>query len=191
MKRTIHLGLGSNLGDRAANLEQAIAALAAAGIETVKRSSLYATEPVGFGPQNWFLNCVVEASTELMPRQLLRATQQVEHDLGHRRLVRNGPRTVDIDILFYGATVVSMPDLEIPHPRIPERRFVLIPLREIAQGLRHPTCRATIAELLAATPDRSEVRRWHPHGTGPSLPSGTDADASESTAGQNAAEENA
>jgi len=161
MKRTIYLGLGSNLGDRAANLEQAVAALAAAGVRTVKRSSLYATEPLGFGPQNWFLNCVVEGSTELMPRQLLRATQQVERGLGRRRLVRNGPRVVDIDILFYGANVVSMSDLEIPHPRIAERRFVLIPLREIAQSLRHPTLRCTIAELLAATPDRSEVRRWH------------------------------
>lgn len=164
MKRTIYLSLGSNLGDRAANLEQAMAGLAAAGVETVKRSSLYATEPLGFGPQNWFLNCAVEASTELMPRQLLRATQQVERELGRRRLVRNGPRIVDIDILFYGASAVSMPDLEIPHPRIAGRRFVLVPLREIAQGLRHPRLRCTIAELLAATPDRSEVRRWHPFG---------------------------
>jgi len=162
MKRTIYLGLGSNLGNRAANLEHALAALAAEGVETVKRSSFYVTEPIGFGPQNWFLNCVVEASTALMPRQLLRATQQVERKLGRRRLVRNGPRTVDIDILFYGGSVVSMPDLEIPHPRFVERRFVLVPLREIAQGLRHPTLRATIAELLAATQDRSEVRRWHP-----------------------------
>jgi len=174
MKRTIYLGLGSNLGDRAANLEQAVAALAAAGVRTVKRSSLYATEPLGFGPQNWFLNCVVEGSTELMPRQLLRATQQVERDLGRRRLVRNGPRVVDIDILFYGANVVSMSDLEIPHPRIAERRFVLIPLREIAQSLRHPTLRCTIAELLAATPDRSEVRRWH------ASPSSAGAGASDS-----------
>jgi len=161
MKRTIYLGLGSNLGDRAANLEHAIAALAKAGVEPVKRSSLFATEPLGFGPQNWFLNCAVEAVTELMPRQLLRATQKVEQEMGRRRLVRNGPRIVDIDILFYGGSVVRMPDLEIPHPRIAERRFVLMPLREIAPGLRHPTLRATIAELLAATLDRSEVRRWH------------------------------
>jgi len=162
MKRTVYLGLGSNLGNRAANLEQAMAGLAAAGVDVVKRSSFYATEPVGFGPQNWFLNCVVEVETELMPRQLLRSTQQVERDLGRRRLVRNGPRTVDIDILLYGANVVSMADLELPHPRIAERRFVLVPLREIAPGLRHPTLRRTIGELLAATPDHSEVRLWHP-----------------------------
>ena len=167
MKKTIYLGLGSTLGDRAAHLEQALAVLAGEGIEIVRRSSFYATEPVGFSPQQWFLNCVVEATTELMPRQLLRATQQAENELGRRRLVRNGPRTVDIDILFYGSNVVSMPDLEIPHPRIAERRFVLVPLREIAPGLRHPTLRRNIGELLAATADRSEVRRWSaPGGSG-------------------------
>jgi len=162
MKRTVHLGLGSNLGDRAANLEHALERLAAWGVEAVRRSSLYATEPVGFAPQHWFLNCVLEAETELMPRQLLRATQQVERDLGRRRLVRNGPRILDVDILLYGGSVVRMADLEIPHPRIGERRFVLIPLRELAPSLLHPTLRRTIAELLASTPDRSEVRVWHP-----------------------------
>jgi 2-amino-4-hydroxy-6-hydroxymethyldihydropteridine diphosphokinase len=191
MKRTIYLGLGSNLGDRAANLEQAIVQLASAGVETVKRSSLYATEPLGFGPQNWFLNCVVEAVTELMPRQLLRATQQVERDLGRRRLVRNGPRIVDIDILFYGANVISMPDLEIPHPRIAERRFVLIPLREIAPTLRHPTLRCTVAELLAATPDRSEVRRWHAPDAPASPATTDDASAPAAPTGHDAREQNA
>ena len=160
MNKTIYLGLGSNLGDRAEHLEQALAALSAAEIRVLRRSSLYATEPVGFAPQHWFLNCVVEAETERMPRQLLRATQQVERDLGRRRTVRNGPRTVDIDILLYASHVVSMPDLEIPHPRMAERRFVLVPLREIAPALRHPTLRRSIAELLAATSDRSEVRPW-------------------------------
>ncbi|HKO03422.1 MAG TPA: 2-amino-4-hydroxy-6-hydroxymethyldihydropteridine diphosphokinase [Candidatus Acidoferrales bacterium] len=164
MKKTVYLGLGSNRGDRAANLERAIVGLAAAGVQVVRRSSLYATEPVGFGPQQWFLNCVVEASTELMPRQLLRAAQQVERSLGRRRSVRNGPRTLDIDILLYGATTVNMPDLEIPHPRIAERRFVLVPLREIAPGVRHPTLKRTIAELLAETSDCSEVRRWRASG---------------------------
>jgi len=160
MKKTVYLGLGSNLGDRAAQLEQAIAGLATAGITPVRCSSFYATEPVGFAPQHWFLNAVVEAETELMPRQLLRATQGVERSLGRRRTVPSGPRTVDIDILLYGGTVVSMPDLEIPHPRMAERRFVLVPLREIAPTLHHPTLRRTVAELLAATSDCSEVRRW-------------------------------
>ncbi|HTQ86153.1 MAG TPA: 2-amino-4-hydroxy-6-hydroxymethyldihydropteridine diphosphokinase [Candidatus Solibacter sp.] len=176
MKRTVHLGLGSNLGDRATNLERALAALATAGVEIVRRSSFYATEPLGFSPQNWFLNCAVEAATALMPRQLLRATQKVEREMGRQRLVRNGPRTVDIDILIYGASVVRTPELEIPHPRIAERKFVLVPLREIAQGLRHPTLHATIAELLAATPDRSEVRRWHPAGAAASGQASADQD---------------
>ncbi|HMD31755.1 MAG TPA: 2-amino-4-hydroxy-6-hydroxymethyldihydropteridine diphosphokinase [Candidatus Acidoferrales bacterium] len=162
MPKTIYLGLGSNLGDRAAHIERALAALAALGIEIVRRSSFYATEPIGFAPQHWFLNCVVEGVTTFMPRQLLRATQQVERALGRRKTVRNGPRTLDIDILLYGLNVVSLPELEIPHPRIAERRFVLVPLREIAPGLRHPTLRRTIGEMLAATPDRSEVRRWNP-----------------------------
>ena len=136
MTKTVYLGLGSNLGDRAANLELAIAGLAAAGVHVVRRSSLYATEPVGSGPQHWFLNSVVEASTDLLPRQLLRATQQVERGLGRRRSLRNAPRTVDIDVLFYGASVVSLPGLEIPHPRIAERRFVLEPLAELAPEAR-------------------------------------------------------
>jgi len=93
---------------------------------------------------------------------LLRATQQVERTLGRRRGLRNAPRTLDIDILLYGANIVSLPELEIPHPRISERRFVLVPLREIAPAQRHPTLRRTIAELLAETHDRSEVRRWQP-----------------------------
>jgi 2-amino-4-hydroxy-6-hydroxymethyldihydropteridine diphosphokinase len=162
MMKTVYLGLGSNLGDRAVHLEQAIRALAAAGVHVKQRSSFYATEPVGFAPQNWFLNCVVEAATELMPRQLLRAVQQAERDLGRRRLVHDGPRTVDIDILLYGSNVIRMPDLDVPHPRMAERRFVLIPLRELAPGLRHPTLGRTIGELLAETPDRSQVRVWHP-----------------------------
>ena len=159
MRRTVYLGLGSNLGERAANLERAIAALGAAGIEIVRRSSLYATEPVGFGPQNWFLNCVLEAATELMPRQLLRSTQQVERDLGRRRMVRGGPRVVDIDILLYAGSVVRMADLEIPHPRMAERRFVLAPLAEIAPDLRHPVLNKTAAELAESTPDHSEIRK--------------------------------
>jgi 2-amino-4-hydroxy-6-hydroxymethyldihydropteridine diphosphokinase len=161
MKRTVYLGLGSNLGDRAANLERAMQALAAAGVAVKRRSLFYATEPVGFTAQNWFLNCVVEAGTELMPRQLLRAVHQVEREMGRRRLVRDGPRTADIDILLYGSNVIRMPDLEVPHPRLAERRFVLIPLHELAPGLRHPALGRTIGELLAETPDRSQVRVWH------------------------------
>ena len=159
--KTIYLSLGSNVGDRAAHLAAGIAALEAAGVRVTQRSSLYATEPVDFQTQSWFLNCVVAAETDLMPRQLLRVIREIERRLGRRRLVRRGPRTLDIDILFYGGAIVRARDLVIPHPRLPERRFVLAPLREIAPTLRHPLLGKTIAELLAELRDSSRVRRVH------------------------------
>ncbi len=162
--KTIYLSLGSNVGDRAAQIARAVEALAAAGVRVARRSALYVTEPVPAAAgrtQRWFLNCVLEAETELLPRQLLRVLQEVERSLGRKRLVRRGPRAMDIDILLYGSSVVRAPDLEVPHPRLAERRFVLVPLAKLAPGLRHPTLHKTVAELLAETPDRSQVRRWH------------------------------
>ncbi len=160
--KTVFLCLGSNVGDRQQNIALAIEAMASRGIRVGRQSSLYATEPLDLPTQSWFLNCVVEAQTALMPRQLLHALQELELELGRRRLVRRGPRVVDIDILLYGASVVRAPELEVPHPRMADRRFVLVPLREIAPALRHPTLKKTMAELLAETRDRSQVRRWHP-----------------------------
>jgi len=157
--KTVYLSLGSNVGERAAHVARAVEALGAAGVRVLRRSSLYATEPVDLRTQSWFLNCVVEAETELMPRQLLRVVQGIERALGRRRLVRRGPRTIDIDILFYGGDIIRARDLVIPHPRIAERRFVLVPLRELAPSLHHPALRKTASELLAATRDRSQVRR--------------------------------
>jgi len=161
--KTIYLSLGSNVGDRAGQIARAVEALPAAGVRVVRRSALYATQPVPTAAgrtQRWFLNCVLEAGTALPPRQLLRVLQEVERSLGRKRLVRRGPRAIDIDILLYGSSVVRTPDLEVPHPRLAERRFVLVPLAELAPGLHHPTLRKTVAELLAETPDRSQVRRW-------------------------------
>ena len=156
---TAYLSVGSNLADRAANIERALALLKGAGVRIVRRSSLYKTEPVEFVSQGWFLNLAAEVETTLMPRQLLRATRRIEQEMGRRRIVRAGPRVLDIDILLYGTNIISTPELEIPHPRMADRRFVLVPMAELAPGLRHPVLKLTMLELLAATGDRSQVTR--------------------------------
>lgn len=157
--KTAFISIGSNVGDREQQIAAAVQALAERGIRVKQKSSIYSTEPVDAETQGWFLNCVVEVETDLMPRQLLRALQQIENDLGRKRLVRRGPRVIDLDILFYSSSVVRAPELEIPHPRLTQRRFVLVPLAEIAPGLRHPVENKSIDELLAETEDRSVVNR--------------------------------
>ena len=146
----MYLGIGSNIGDRDANLREALARLETDGISIVRRSSLYETAPREVLDQPWFLNAVVEAKTELFPLQLLARIRNVEHEMGRRRVTPKGPRNIDIDILFYGRSLIQSAELEVPHPRIGERRFVLEPLAEIAPEFRHPGNGKTASEMLAA-----------------------------------------
>lgn len=157
--KTIYLSLGSNVGERGLNIDHALSRLADAGVRITRLSSLYRTEPVDAPPQQWFINCAVEAETALMPKQLLRVIREIEHELGRKRTVARGPRTIDIDILLYGGSLISTGELEIPHPRMAERRFVLVPLAEIAPAVRHPVFHRSAEELLAMTADRSQVVR--------------------------------
>jgi 2-amino-4-hydroxy-6-hydroxymethyldihydropteridine diphosphokinase len=160
-ERVVYIAMGSNVGDRAGMLERAIAAMKSAGIRVLRQSSVYVTEPVDAPGQAWFLNAVVEAETSLLPLQLLHALLRIERELGRRRITPHGPRTIDLDILFYGSSVIRSRELEVPHPRLPERRFVLVPLVQIAPEFRHPGLHKSVTQLLADTPDRSEVRLWH------------------------------
>jgi 2-amino-4-hydroxy-6-hydroxymethyldihydropteridine diphosphokinase len=160
---SVYLSLGSSIGDRAENIARAIEALAAHDVRVVKQSSLYETEPVEMREPEWFLNCVVEAQTDLPPRELMHALLEIERSLGRERtasVTRKLPRIIDLDILFYGSEIIREAGVEIPHPRMVERRFVLVPLAEIAPGAVHPVLKKTVAELLAETIDRSEVRPW-------------------------------
>jgi 2-amino-4-hydroxy-6-hydroxymethyldihydropteridine diphosphokinase len=152
--KLVYLSLGSNIGDREANLRAALDRLAAAGLQLLRASPIYETEPMELTEQRWFLNLVVEAETDLFPLQLLARTQRIEHALGRIRTVPKGPRTIDIDILLYANAIVSTANLEIPHPRMAERRFVLVPLAGLAPNLRHPVTRRTMREMLDAAPEQ-------------------------------------
>lgn len=156
MKRAF-LSLGSNLGDRRANIERALAELGSAGVRVLRVSSFYRTEPVGYKPQPWFLNCAAEVETELMPLQLLRRCQAVQRRRGHRPGPRNSPRLIDVDILLYESAIIHSAELTIPHARMADRRFALVPLSEIAGGARHPRTQQTVREMLEETSDRSQV----------------------------------
>ncbi len=158
MHKQAYLSLGSNVGDRAANLNTAISRLGGLG-KVVAVSSFYETEPVELTAQPWFLNCALRLETEKTPRQLLEGILAMEQEMGRRREQKKGPRNIDIDILLFGDAIIETQGLTIPHPAMHERRFVLEPLAEIAPEARHPVLKKTVRELRDALPPGQTVRR--------------------------------
>ncbi|MDI6703952.1 MAG: 2-amino-4-hydroxy-6-hydroxymethyldihydropteridine diphosphokinase [bacterium] len=155
-----YISLGSNVGNKKKNIERALELIKDIDkVEISKVSSLYHTEPVGVKDQDWFLNCCAEIEVSLSPKGLLSALQDIENRLGREEGIRWGPRIIDIDILLYDALEISSKDLKIPHPYLDKRRFVLIPLREIAEKIKHPTLNLTIKELLNNLDDVSIVEK--------------------------------
>jgi 2-amino-4-hydroxy-6-hydroxymethyldihydropteridine diphosphokinase len=153
-----YLSLGSNVGDRAAQLLQAQRRLGAIG-RVVCASSYYETEPVEFADQPWFLNCALGLETEFGPQELMASILKIEREMGRRRVQKKGPRTIDIDILLFGDCVVESAEVTIPHPAMQERRFVLEPLAEIAAGVAHPVLKKTVRELRDELPEGQAVRK--------------------------------
>ena len=163
----ILVGLGANLasprsGPPRRTLAEALAALAASGVEIRARSNWYRSEPVPRSGQPWFVNAVAALATRLDPFALLAVMQSVEAEFGRSRGARNAARAIDLDLLDYEGQVIRTPDLILPHPRLHERRFVLLPLAEIAPGWRHPTIGSTAVELLARLADDQPVELLGP-----------------------------
>ena len=158
MATIAYLSLGSNLGDRQAQLRDAIGRLAALG-RVLKVSSFYETEPVESTDQPWFLNCAVELETDLPAEELMGGLLRIETEMGRRRVQKKGPRSIDIDILLFGDEVIRSGELSVPHPAMQDRRFVLEPLAEIAPDVRHPVIKKTIKEMLDALPEGQAVRK--------------------------------
>jgi 2-amino-4-hydroxy-6-hydroxymethyldihydropteridine diphosphokinase len=161
-EKKVYFSLGSNIGDREANLRAGIAALARTGVRVTRVSAFYETEPVDYLEQAWFLNCVVQGKTEVQALELLRKLREIETRMGSKKLVAKGPRLMDMDILLYGQETIDTAELQVPHPRMHLRRFVLVPLVEIAAEARHPGLEITAAQMLERTEDRSQVWRFDP-----------------------------
>src|ERR1700680_3407498 len=140
-EKTVYFSLGSNVGDREGNLRAAIAALGDAGVRVTRVSSFYETEPVDFLEQAWFLNCAVEGETDVPALELMRALRGIELRMGSKKLVVKGPRLIDMDILLYGSETIDSPELQVPHPRMHLRRFVVVALAEIWPGAGGPGLR--------------------------------------------------
>jgi 2-amino-4-hydroxy-6-hydroxymethyldihydropteridine diphosphokinase len=159
----VFLSLGSNLGDKRLHLGEAVRRLEISGVQVQQASPIYVTEPVDFAQQDWFLNQVLEGSALLPPHELLETCLAIEREMGRERRQLKGPRTIDIDILLYDDLVIDSEILQIPHPRMHLRRFVLEPLAHLAPKLMHPVIRESIEALRARCPDRSQVLRADDH----------------------------
>jgi 2-amino-4-hydroxy-6-hydroxymethyldihydropteridine diphosphokinase len=164
MIQNAYVGLGSNLGDRAGHLLLAVRGMLDAGLDVIRLSNIYETEPVGYEHQPPFLNMVAElrGSTLPSPEQTLARLLRIEYALGRTRDVRMGPRTIDLDLLVFKDQQVETEFLTVPHPRLAARRFVLVPLNELVPDLIHPVLDKPISELLSETTDGSSVVRWKP-----------------------------
>ncbi len=156
---TVYLALGTNVGDREENLRRAITLLDDSGIDIKSLSALYETEPVDYLDQSWFLNAVLEAETTLEPLALLKVMRGIEQAMGSKKAFAKGPRLIDLDILLYGNQTIKTTELQVPHPRMLDRKFVLVPLVEIAPNFRHPTWAGGARQMLDKCPDSSEVRK--------------------------------
>lgn len=157
MMKKIYLGLGSNLGDRGANVQSALEQLERWGVKVVRSSSLYETEPFGNTDQDWFLNMVAQCETEKSPEDVLFAIAAIEKALKRERKEKWGPRTIDIDILMYGEQVVDKKGLKVPHPGMAERKFVLLPFSEVDGDVVHPVLKKSVRQLLNECTDQSIV----------------------------------
>jgi 2-amino-4-hydroxy-6-hydroxymethyldihydropteridine diphosphokinase len=152
----VFIGLGTNLEDRIANISRAVAMFSKYGnIESM--SSVYETEPEGLEEQPDYLNCVIKAVVEVDAVKLLAILKKIEKEMGRKRGKRNGPRLIDLDLLFYSSQVINMPDLKVPHPRLEERAFVLVPMVEIARGFVHPVLHKSMLQLLTELESASRV----------------------------------
>lgn len=158
MLHVAYLSLGSNIGNRAGNLREALRLLAASDVQVKKVSSFYETEPVDYLQQDWFLNCVAEVQTELSAEKLLAMMRGIEAAMGSKKAFAKGPRLIDLDILLYDDAKILSETLEVPHPRMLQRKFVLVPLAEIAPRAKHPSWATDVEGMLARCTDTSDVR---------------------------------
>jgi len=157
-----YIGIGSNLGDKVGQCEKAITEILKADQnKLLAKSSLFKTKPLGFASQDWFIYGVIKIETELEPPHLLRALKRIESQLGREQTLRWGPRTIDLDILFFDEREIQTEELQIPHPLLQERQFVLIPLAEIDPGLIHPVLKKSIGQLLKDIKEDQGVTKLH------------------------------